>query len=411
MNSLRYPIRLAAALTFAGLLSVQLAVPSQAELRSNPKEIVDEVWQVVHREFVDEDFNELNWEARRQELLARSYVTEEDAYSEIRQTLADLGDPFTRFLDPDAFSQMQIDTAGELTGVGMQLRAAEETGELVVEAPTVGAPASEAGIRAGDILTQIDGKSTAGMELTEAVNLIRGEVDTDVELTVRRESEHLSFTVTRAVIALPVVRHRIQQERGKAIGYIRLSQFSRHSDEEMQAALEELEAANVDGYVLDLRSNPGGLLYDSTEIARMFIDEGIIVSVNDRDGVREVVEATGTAMSDKPLAVLVNGGSASASEIVAGALQDNSRAVLVGGKTYGKGSVQSVHNLSGGTGLAVTIARYVTPSGHDINHKGIEPDIKVELSRPQALQLSLDPDKIGTSADPQYAAAVRALNL
>ncbi|MEL7475694.1 MAG: S41 family peptidase [Cyanobacteria bacterium P01_A01_bin.3] len=411
MNSLSKSLRIAATLTIAGMLSIQLAAPSFAELRSSPKEVVDEVWQVVNREFVDGSFNDTDWLARREELLARDYATEEDAYAEIRIALAGLGDPFTRFLDPDDFSQMQIETAGELSGVGMQLGVAEETEELIVIAPTEGGPAAEAGIATGDILTAIDGESTADMDINQAVNMIRGEVGTEVTLTMQRATETLEFTVTREVIALPVVTHDIRQENGQSIGYIRLSQFSSNASEEMQSALEELEAANVNGYVLDLRSNPGGLLFASTEIARMFMNDGAIVSVDDRNGERDVIEATGTALSDKPLAVLVNGASASASEILAGALQDSDRAVLVGSQTFGKGSVQSVHNLSGGTGLAVTIARYRTPSGRDINQLGISPDIEIELSTADALQLNLDPNNIGTQADPQYAAAIRALGL
>ena len=411
MNSQSNPLRIAASFTIAGLLSVQLAGPSAAELRSSPKELVDEVWQVVNREFVDESFNDTDWLDQRQQLLARDYATEEDAYAAIRTTLAGLGDPFTRFLDPDDFSQMQIETAGELSGVGMQLGVAEETEELVVISPTEGGPAADAGIATGDILTAIDGESTAEMDINQAVNLIRGEVGTEVTLTMKREVETLEFTVTREVISLPVVSHNIREEGNQSIGYIRLSQFSSHAAEEMQVVLEELEAASIDGYVLDLRSNPGGLLFASTEIARMFINDGAIVSVDDRNGERDVIEATGTALSNKPLAVLVNGASASASEILAGALQDSDRAVLVGSQTYGKGSVQSVHNLSGGTGVAVTIARYRTPSGRDINHLGIVPDITVELSSADAIQLNLDPTNIGTQADPQYAAAIRALGL
>ena len=409
MNYLSLPLRAAAALTIAGALSVQLVTPSLAEFRSNPKELVDEVWQVVHREFVDGEFNNSNWLRRRDELLARSYATEEDAYKAIRDSLAELEDPFTRFLDPDAFAQMQIETSGELTGVGMQMGVDEETAALIVVAPTEGAPAQKAGILAGDIITAIDSKSTEGMEITDAVNLIRGPVDTDVVLTVLRGTETLDFTVTRAIISLPVVRHDVRQEGGQTIGYIRLSQFSNHAAEEMQAAIEKLEA-EVDGYVLDLRSNPGGLLFSSTEIARMFIDDGDIVSVADREGERDTIAATGNAISDKPLAVLVNGASASASEILAGALQDSDRGIVVGSQTYGKGSVQSVHPLSGGSGLAVTIARYRTPSGRDINRLGIEPDVKVELSQAAAIQLNLNPDNIGTTADPQYAAAIGALS-
>ena len=407
----RSPLQFLAPIAIAGLLSVSLAGSVWAELRESPKEVVDEVWQIVHREYVDTGFNELDWQERRSELLARNYVTEEDAYDTIRELLTELNDPFTRFLDPDTFAAMQIDTAGELTGVGMQLGTDEETEEIIVIAPTDGSPAAAAGNRAGDILVGIDGESTTEMDINEAVNLIRGPVGTTVTITMRRDSEEIDFPLIRAVISLPVVRFERRQEGSRQVGYIRLSQFSAHAAEEMEAAVESLETDGVDGYVLDLRSNPGGLLFASTEIARMFMDEGAIVLVADREGVRDRVEANNSAISDRPMVVLVNGSSASASEILAGALQDNDRATLVGTQTFGKGSVQSVHRLSGGAGLTVTTARYRTPSGRDIHRKGIEPDIVVDLSPEDIVRLNETPDAIGTQADPQYRAALRALRL
>ncbi|WP_026101242.1 S41 family peptidase [Synechococcus sp. PCC 7336] len=403
------PLKLAAIAIVTSLLSMQMASPSWAELRSSPKEIVDEVWQLVNREFVDTGYNGQDWLQQRAELLAREYVTDEDAYDTIRDLLGTLDDPFTRFLDPDAFASMRIETSGRLTGVGMQLAVDADTEDIVVIAPNEGFPAAEAGILSGDAIVAVDGVSTEGMDILEAVNLIRGQVGTSVTLSVRRQGEVLDFTMVRQVISLPAVRHDLRRIGSDTIGYIRISQFSSNAAREMRAALEELEEAGAQGYVLDLRSNPGGLLFSSTEIARMFVDDGALVQVVDRQGVREQVLAHNRALSDKPIVVLINGGSASASEILAGALQDNDRATLVGTTTFGKGSVQAVHALSGGAGLALTTARYRTPSGRDIHQVGIDPDVEVELTVADIAQLDLTPADIGTQTDPQYAAAIRVL--
>jgi carboxyl-terminal processing protease len=193
------------------------------------------------------------------------------------------------------------------------------------------------------------------------------------------------------------------------VGYIRLTQFSANAAAEMGEAIRALEGEQVTGYILDLRSNPGGLLYSSIDIARMWLDKGTIVSTVNRQGVVDEESATQRALTNKPLVVLVDGGSASASEILSGALQDNHRAVLVGTRTFGKGLVQSVRSLADGSGLAVTVAKYLTPSGRDINKHGIDPDIQVELTEDQRELLADDRELIGTPEDPQYAQALTTL--
>jgi carboxyl-terminal processing protease len=219
----------------------------------------------------------------------------------------------------------------------------------------------------------------------------------------------MEFRLRRARIEIHPVRHSVREGLTGSVGYIRLIQFSANAAEEMKDAIAELEAQGVTGYILDLRGNPGGLLYSSIGIARMWLDQGTIVSTKDRQGVSDQESANGSALTDKPLVILVDGGSASASEILSGALQDNHRAVLVGTQTFGKGLVQSVRGLRDGSGLAVTVAKYVTPSGRDINHAGIAPDVVVELTEEQQQQLSENRDQIGTSADPQYAQALEIL--
>ncbi len=396
-----------AATVFVGF---QIAAPSWAGFRSNPKEVVDEVWQIINRDFVDATFNEVDWEATRRDLLAASYATDTEAFTAINEALEALDDPYTRFMDPEQFASMRIDTSGELTGVGIQLGADQETGLPMVVSPIEDSPAFDAGIVSRDIITAIDGTSTENMDINAAVALIRGESGTTVTLGILRNgSEELEFTLTRAKIELRPVRYDVRTEGGQRVGYIRLLTFSANASEYMREAIKALESENVSGYILDMRGNPGGLLYASAEIARMFMDSGDIVSTVNRRGVQDVLSANNAALTDRPLVVLVDGGSASASEILAGALQDNERATLVGTQTFGKGLVQSVHSLSGGAGLAVTIARYRTPSGTDIDHRGITPDIEIELTEADIERITADRELLGTPADPQYAAALRSL--
>ncbi|HEY9706837.1 MAG TPA: carboxyl-terminal processing protease CtpC [Oculatellaceae cyanobacterium] len=383
--------------------------PSQAFFSESPKELVDEVWQIIDRQYVDGTFNQVDWKTVRSEYLKRSYANQEDAYKAIREMLKKLGDPYTRFMDPEEFKNMQVETSGELTGVGIQLAQDEETKKLVVISPIEDTPAFKAGVLAKDVITKIDGKSTQGMDVNDAVKLIRGQEGTPVTLTIQRGNKDIDYRLTRAKIEIHPVDYKVQNTSSEKIGYIRLKQFSANAPDEMRNAIKELEKQQVTGYVLDLRSNPGGLLYASVQIAQMLINEGGIVSTVDRQGVTDSQQANNRALTDKPLVVLVDGGSASASEILSGALQDDKRGTLVGTKTFGKGLVQSVRGLGDGSGLAVTIAKYLTPSGRDINKHGIDPDVVFELTDAQRKQLQQDRTKVGTTADPQYAKAVDVL--
>ncbi len=376
----------------------------------SPKELIDEVWQLIDHEYVDSSFNSLNWSEVRTQYLNRNYTDQEAAYTAVREMLGQLEDPYTRFMDPQEYKNMQIDTSGELTGVGIQISQEEETNAIVVVAPIEQTPAYEAGVLSGDVITFIDGQSTEGMELSDAVNLIRGPVNSKVRLSVLRNDKPLEFELTRARIEIHPVRYSVEAGPEGTVGYIRLTQFSSNAAAEMRDAIKALEERDVTGYVLDLRSNPGGLLFASIDISQMWIDEGTIVSTVDRNGTSEEEVSSHQALTDKPLVVIVDGGSASASEILSGALQDNNRAVLVGTQTFGKGLVQSVRGLADGSGVAVTIARYLTPSGRDINKMGIEPDFIVELTDEQRDALAADREKIATSEDPQYAKALEVLS-
>ena len=381
---------------------------SWALFQESPKEIVDEVWQVINHDYVDGTFNGVDWRAVRNQYLQRNYASPEAAYTAVREMLDKLEDPYTRFMDPEQFQSMQIDTSGELTGVGIQIAQDEETKEVTVISPIEGSPAAEAGIRSKDVIVKVDDTNTVGLDINEVVSLIRGPVNTQVTLTILREQEQLSFTITRALIELRAVRSSYKSTATGGIGYIRLTQFNSNSFKEMRTAMRKLKEQKVNGFILDLRSNPGGLLYESRDIAQLWLGKATVVSTVDRQGEVERLTSGKRQLTDKPLVVIVDGGSASASEILAGALQDNGRALLVGTTTFGKGLVQSVHPLGDGSGLAVTIAKYLTPNGRDINKKGIEPDIEVQLTEEQREELTRE--KLATKADPQYVKALSILN-
>lgn len=402
--------KLLAAFATTSLLLFPSSSPVTAALEDSPKTVIDEVWQIVNSEFVDREFNHTDWKIQRQALLQNKYTDQQSAYKAIRKSLKGLGDPYTRFLEPDEYQDLTNQTSGELSGIGIRLGIDQKTSKLSVIEPIPNSPAIEAGLKAGDHIVSIDGKPTELMTLEQASAEIKGEVGTEVKLKISRpEKPAFDVTIARAQIELPSVSYTLNQEQDSKVGYIKLDEFSSHAAEQMQKAIEELSKKQASGFILDLRGNPGGLLFSSVEIARMWMEKGAIVSTIDRKGGNEKFSANGKALTDLPLVVLVDGYSASASEILAGALKENHRAKVVGSRTYGKGTVQSVHALSDGSGLAVTIARYYPPSGIDINQKGIAPDIKVELSREEQTNLSINPDLIATTADPQYARAVAIL--
>ncbi|MBV9387975.1 MAG: S41 family peptidase [Chroococcidiopsidaceae cyanobacterium CP_BM_ER_R8_30] len=381
----------------------------RAAFQDSPKVVVDEVWQLVNREYVDGSFNHVNWQATRQSLLSRNYTSREQAYAAIRTALKQLGDPYTRFLDPKQYQELTDQTSGELSGVGIKMELDAKTQRLTVVEAIKNSPASKAGIRAGDELLAINGRSTQGMSLDEVSGLIRGKVGTPVTLRIGRQQSDFDVKLTRADIEVPTVSYNLKQEGNKRIGYIRLAEFSATSPEEMRQAITALKAKQVDGYVLDLREDPGGLVDSSVAIARMWLNSGAIVRTVDRAGNSEQIQANHTQLTKLPLVVLVDGNSASASEILSGALQDNHRAILVGSQTFGKALVQALHPLSDGSGVAVTIEHYFTPDGADINHKGITPNIKLDLTSAQQQQLADSPALIATQKDPQYARAVAVL--
>ncbi|NES90118.1 MULTISPECIES: carboxyl-terminal processing protease CtpB [Okeania] len=396
--------------TALSLLAPTLSKPAEANLENSPKAVLDEAWQIVNRDYVDGSFNQTDWQATRQTLLEKNYTSSEQAYEALRQALDLLNDPYTRFLDPQQFKTLTNQTSGEMSGVGMQLKEDELTKVITVVNVVENSPAMKAGLLPGDQILEIDGKPTASLSVSAAAKLIRGDLGTDVVLQVMRSGEtEFDVTLTRARIELQAVRYELKREGNKRIGYIHLQEFSAHAGEQMQKAIENLDNQNADGYVLDLRGNPGGLLRISIDIARMLMDQGAIVSTVNRNGEKQELRANRSALTDKPIVVLVDGDSASASEILAGALKDNGRAVIMGDQTFGKALVQSVHSLSDGSGLAVTIAHYYTPKGTDISKKGVTPDVSINLTDSQKRRLYRQPGVLATISDPYYFRAVNLL--
>ncbi len=382
----------------------------RAALQDSPKAVLDEAWQIVNREYVDDTFNRVDWQQVRQRLLDKNYSSRDQAYTALRRELEKLNDPYTRFMNPKQYEALTNQTSGELSGIGIRLEVAEQTKALMVVEPIENSPALKAGLKSGDRIVSINGKLTKGMTVENASNLIRGDVGTKVSLEIRRDQgQPFVVSITRARIELATVRYSLKQEGKSNIGYIRLNEFSSHAADQMRRAIKDLQTQKADGFVLDLRGNPGGLLQSSIEISRMWMGEGAIVRTVDRRGKNEEVSANQTALTKLPLVVLVDGNSASSSEILTGALKDNGRATVVGSQTFGKALVQSVHNLADGSGLAVTIAHYYTPKGTDISHKGITPDIKIDLTEADKQTLSSNPKLLATLQDPQYSGAVSAL--
>ena len=383
---------------------------SSTLVTDNPKEIIDQAWQIIYRDFLDYSgkYKVEDWIKLRKEILSTKYLDNEDAYIVIKEMLTKLDDPYTRFLDPNEFNEMRIDTTGELMGVGIQISLDEVTNEIVVVSPIEGTPAFLAGIKPKDIIVSIDGKSIEGFSINRTVKLIRGKKGTKVKLGIIRGKELIKVSLIRDKIEINVVDSRINKtDLGAKIGYLRLKQFNAKAPKEMKLSIKKLEEQKPFGYVLDLRSNPGGLLEASIEIARQWINKGIIVSTKTKDGITDIRKAKEIALTNRPVVVLINEGSASASEILSGAIQDNNRGVLVGAKTFGKGLVQSVRSLSDGSGLTVTIAKYLTPNGKDINKNGIEPDVRADLLLNDKDKLtSLD---LGTVKDSQYVVAENIL--
>jgi len=311
-------------------------------------------------------------------------------------------DPYSAYMSPEMFDNMQIETTGEFGGLGIEV--GMEAGVVKVISPIDNTPASKAGIKAGDYIVKINETQVQGKSLTEAVELMRGPVGTDIEITVRRigKKKAIIFNITREIIEIESVKSKILDDK---IGYLRITSFNENSSEQIKNKIKEIKKdKKIKGYILDLRNNPGGLLSQAIKISDFFLDYGEIVSTKSRKRSenRKWFSKKGDLIDGKTLIVLINYGSASASEIVAGALKEHKRAILIGENSYGKGSVQSIIPLKNKGAIRLTISKYYLPSGESISEVGVTPDIEIEESS--------DGFAINTDTDNQLNFALKLLN-
>jgi carboxyl-terminal processing protease len=362
---------------FSILAFLFMGIPSV--FGATPNQLYDEVWRLINLKYVDQTDNSQDWNIWRHKY-DNVLKTKEDAYVAIDTMLASLNDPYTRFLDPKEFAEETSSIKGSLQGIGIQI--GMKDGNLVVIAPIEGSPAAKAGMLTDDLILEIDGVSTKGITIDKAADKIRGDKGTQVTLLVKRKDELKKFTITRDEIEIKSVSLKtpIETKIPDSIQYIRLSSFiSKNAASEVLNILRTTSRTKK-GYILDLRSNPGGLLTNAILMSDMFLQGGGIVSTVDRNGYKDTTRAAKYRITDKPLVILVNKGSASASEIFSGAMKDNGRAILVGEQTFGKGLVQEINRLSDDAGVNITIQKYLTPNGTDIHKKGITPDVEVKLT-------------------------------
>ena len=335
----------------------------------------------VYSENSDKLYEKIDLFSEVLEKIQNEYVEEIDQSeamdSAIHGLLQSL-DPYSAYMSPEIYAESRTETSGEFGGLGIEV--SMESGVVKVITPIDDTPASRAGIKAGDYIVRIDGKQVRGKTLMEAVNLMRGPVGTSIEITVRRKnlSKAKIFKITREVIEIKSVVSKLIDDK---VGYLRLRAFNENSSDQLKKEISKIEKnKKLVGYILDLRNNPGGLLSQAIKISDFFLDDGEIVSTKGRKSRenRKFFAKKGDKINGKPLIVLINNGSASASEIVAGALQDQKRAILLGEATYGKGSVQSIIPLKNRGAIRLTISKYYLPSGKSISEIGVIPDIKVE---------------------------------
>ncbi len=371
---------------------------SNPALALSPQSLYDKAWRLINTKYVDDTQNQQNWERWRHKY-DNVIVDEEDAYVAIATMVDSLGDVYTKFLTPKEYKEESESIQGSLKGIGVQIGVRD--GKLLIIAPLEDTPGERAGLKSEDEILEIDGKSTKGITVEAAADKIRGPEGTSVQLLVKRKgAEPKLYTIQRENIELKSVSTKAPKI-GKVddnLGYIRLSSFiSRNAANEFQNALNQMK--DKDGIIIDLRSNPGGLLTNAIYIADMLLSNKVIVSTVDRDGYKETQNSLSQVSTTQPIVVLINGGSASASEILSGALKDNHRATIVGKKSFGKGLVQEINKLPDGSALHITIQKYLTPSGVDIHKKGITPDYVVDLTEAD----------IKANKDPQLAKACEIL--
>ena len=370
-----------------------LYIPSVNAL-SDSKQFVLDAWTLVNEGYYDpERLDEIQWKRIRQKTLQKQIETSDEAYSAIEDMLKPLEDPFTRILRPKDYQLLKTSNFGsEINGVGLQLGEDEMTKEIKVISTLAGSPAEEAGIISGDKIDKVDGISCSDLGLANTASKLRGESGTKVLVQITSISDvSKEIDLERRSVDLRPVRTKRLRDDSHTIGYLRITQFSESVPEKIEEALQELKDKEVEGIILDLRNNSGGLVSSGIAVAESFLSEQPIVETKDRNGIKDAIISQKNTFFDGPMVTLVNKGTASASEILAGSLQDNKRSILMGKQTYGKGLIQSLKSLGEDSGIAITVASYLTPQGNNIQGLGITPDKILDL--PEANDYGNSEDK------------------
>tara|TARA_B100000900_G_scaffold403648_1_gene410984 strand:- start:3320 stop:4555 length:1236 start_codon:yes stop_codon:yes gene_type:complete len=370
-----------------------LCIPSVNAL-SDSKQFVLDAWTLINEGYYDpERLDEIQWKRIRQKTLQKQIETSDEAYSAIEDMLKPLEDPFTRILRPKDYELLKTSNFGsEINGVGLQLGEDEMTKEIKVISTLAGSPAEEAGIISGDKIDKVNGISCTELGLANTASKLRGESGTKVLVQITSLSDETKeIDLERRSVDLRPVRTKRLRDDSHTIGYLRITQFSESVPKKIEEALQELKEKEVEGIILDLRNNSGGLVSSGIAVAESFLSEKPIVETKDRNGIKDAIISQKNTFFDGPMVTLVNKGTASASEILAGSLQDNKRSILMGEQTYGKGLIQSLKSLGEDSGIAITVASYLTPQGNNIQGRGITPDKILDL--PEARDYGNSEDK------------------
>jgi len=357
-------------------------IPSAYAL-SDSKQIVLDAWTLVNEGYYDpEIFDEIQWKKIRQKTLQKNIETTENAYSAIEEMLKPLEDPYTRVLRPKDYELLKSSNLGsEINGVGLQLGVDESNKKIKVISTLAGSPAEDAGIASGFFIETVDGQSASELGLANTASKLRGEKGSKVLVQISTEDgEVKEIDLERRSVDLRPVRTKRLRDESHTLGYLRITQFSESVPKKIEEALQELKEKEVEGIILDLRNNSGGLVSSGIAVADSFLNEKLIVETKNRDGIKDSIISEKNTFFDGPMVTIVNKGTASASEILAGALQDNKRSALIGKQTYGKGLIQSLKSLSEDSGIAITVASYLTPNGNNIQGRGIIPDKILDFS-------------------------------